>query len=94
MTNRLATIHCLAPLYHTYNARHPSNIVSISTTLISTMEAFCRKEYVTMGLYQIAKAVSFLNNECSLVRHPSLTEYYKPEHLWTPPPTPNALKSL
>ena len=22
-----------------------------------------------MGLYQIAKAVSFLNNECSLVRH-------------------------
>ena len=28
----------------------------------------CRDEYVAMGLYHIARAVSFLNNDCSLVQ--------------------------
>ena len=31
----------------------------------------CRNEYLAMGLYHIAKAVGFLNNDCQLV------------HVWT-----------
>jgi len=27
----------------------------------------CRDEYYALGLHQIAKAVSFLNNDCKLV---------------------------
>lgn len=27
----------------------------------------CRQEYVAMGLYHIAKAVSFINSDCKLV---------------------------
>ena len=30
--------------------------------------AGCRDEYIAMGLYHVAKAVSFLNNDCKLVR--------------------------
>ena len=27
----------------------------------------CREEYIAMGLFHVAKAVSFLNNDCKLV---------------------------
>ena len=33
----------------------------------SVVKYVCRKEYVAMGMYQVAKAVSFLNNDCKMV---------------------------
>lgn len=31
------------------------------------IDLMCRQEYVAMGLYHIAKAVSFINSDCKLV---------------------------
>ena len=35
---------------------------------VTVFHAGCRDEYIAMGLYHVAKAVSFLNNDCKLVR--------------------------
>jgi hypothetical protein len=34
----------------------------------------CREEFIAMGLFHIAKAVGFLNNDCKLVRYNALLE--------------------
>ncbi len=34
---------------------------------IRTTTLLCREEYVAMGLFHVAKALSFLNNDCKLV---------------------------
>ena len=37
----------------------------------------CREEYIAMGLFHVAKAVSFLNNDCKQVWHFSLISVCK-----------------
>ena len=43
---------------------------------VNTRLLICRDEYYAWGLHQIAKAVSFLNNDCKLVRMIYSLYYY------------------
>ena len=43
--------------------------------LIKAVCLWCREEYIAMGLFHVAKAVSFLNNDCNVVRGFSLPHF-------------------
>ena len=45
--------------------------------LIKAICRWCREEYIAMGLFHVAKAVSFLNNDCNLVRGCSLPRFHE-----------------